>query len=98
MDKKDDHNEEEQHLDNEHKEFNKNMEDSIYNLFLKMFVNDSWTCVLQVEKPYYLAGIYPEVYIECGSLNVNEVADDEFLYCSSCGNNTAILKKYWKWK
>ena len=63
-----------------------------------MFVNDSWTCESQVEKPYYSAGIYPDVCIECGSLDINEIADDEFPRCSSCGNNTAVSKKRWKWK
>ncbi|GBB94705.1 hypothetical protein RclHR1_02400001 [Rhizophagus clarus] len=93
MDKEDDCNEEVQHLDSENEEFDKNMEDSICNLFSKVFVNDLWTCVSQVEKLYYSAGIYPEVCIECESLNVNEVTDDKFPRCSSCGNNTAISKK-----
>ncbi|GES78233.1 hypothetical protein GLOIN_2v1880501 [Rhizophagus clarus] len=94
IDKEDNCNEKEQHLDSENEEFDKNMEDSICDLFSKVFVNDSWTCVSQVEKLYYSAGIYPELCIECESLNVNEVADDEFSCCSSCGNNTAVSKKH----
>jgi hypothetical protein len=33
----------------------------ICEIFSRVFVNDSWSCSLQVEKPYYLAGIYPDI-------------------------------------
>ena len=75
------------------------VEDPIRELFLKVFINDSWTCVSQVEKPYYSAGIYPDVCIECGSLNVAKPAKGEHPYCSGCvNNNTSTSKKRLKWK
>jgi len=72
--------------------------DSIQELFLKVFVNDSWSCMLQVEKPYYLAGIYPEVCIECGNLDVIKAAKGETSCCSECSGKTVISKKRLKWK
>ncbi|CAG8855342.1 22928_t:CDS:2, partial [Gigaspora margarita] len=35
--------------------------------------------------PYYSAGIYPDACIECGYLNVNKPAKDEYPRCSDCG-------------
>jgi hypothetical protein len=74
------------------------MEDSICKLFSRVFVNDSWSCASQVEKPYYSGEIYPNVCIECGSLDVNKTVKDKFSHCSSCSNNTIISKKHLKWK
>ena len=36
-----------------------NMKDSIYELFSRVYVNDSWSCLSQVERPYYSTKIYP---------------------------------------
>ncbi len=96
------YNEDEQHehgnVGDEPEESEKDVEE-IRELFLRVFVNDSWSCVSQIEKPYYSAGIYPDVCIECGNLDViNRTAKDEFPRCSTCSNNTAVSKKRQKWK
>ncbi|CAG8760024.1 6397_t:CDS:2, partial [Rhizophagus irregularis] len=63
-----------------------------------VFVNDSWSCSSPIEKPYYSAGIYPDVCIECGSLDVNRVTKDEHPHCSGCNSDTIVSKKRLKWK
>jgi hypothetical protein len=73
-------------------------ETSINKLFSRVFVNDLWSCSSQVKKPYYSARIYPDVYIECGSLDVIRVAKDEHPHCSGCSGNTGASKKRLKWK
>ncbi|EXX50135.1 hypothetical protein GLOIN_2v1786258 [Rhizophagus irregularis DAOM 181602=DAOM 197198] len=98
LDEGDDCNEDEPENSDDENESDNNMEDSIRELFSRVFVNDSWSCTSQVEKPYYSAGIYPDVCIECGSLDINETAEDKFPHCSSCSDNTAISKKRLKWK
>lgn len=98
LDEEDDRNEiEPENLDDENGE-DENI-DSIHELFSRVFVNDAWSCASQVEKPYYSAGIYPDVCIECGSLDVNILTtDDKFPHCSGCSNNTSNSKKRLKWK
>ncbi|CAG8784302.1 17660_t:CDS:1, partial [Rhizophagus irregularis] len=60
LDEGDDCNEDEpENSDDENKSDN-NMKDSIRELFLRVFVNDSWSCTSQIEKLYYSAGIYPD--------------------------------------
>lgn len=73
-------------------------EDFIREIFLRVFVNDSWSCASQIERPYYSAGIYPDVCFECGSLEVTKVAKGEHPHCSGCGGNTNLSKKRLKWK
>ena len=73
-------------------------EDSIREIFSRVFVNDSWSCASQVEKPYYSAGIFPDVCFECGSSNVTEVTTGEHPHCSICSGNTNISKKRLRWK
>jgi len=74
-------------------------EDSICEIFSRVFVNDSWSCASQVEKPYYSAGIYPDVCFECGSPEVTiNVTKGEHPHCSGCGGNTSLSKKRIKWK
>ena len=51
-----------------------------------------------MEKPYYSAGIYPEVCIECGNLDVIKAAKGETSRCSECSGKTVISKKRLKWK
>jgi len=68
-------------------------EDSIREIFSKVFVNDSWSCASQVEKPYYSASIFPDVCLECGSLDVTRVTKGEHPHCSVCSSNTNISKK-----
>ena len=98
IDEEDDCNENEpEDLDDMDEELDNNMGDSIHELFSRVFVNNSWSCASQVEKPYYSAGIYPDVCIECGSLEVNRTTKDEHPLCNGCGNNT-ISKKRLKWK
>ncbi|PKC15507.1 hypothetical protein RhiirA5_408130 [Rhizophagus irregularis] len=63
-----------------------------------VFVNDSWSCASQVEKPYYSAGIFLDVYFECGSLEVTNVAKGEHPHCSGCGGNTNLSNKRLGWK
>src|SRR5947209_16910467 len=46
--------------DNNEKEEHEEKEDSIREIVSRVFVNDSWTCASQVEKPYFSAGIYPD--------------------------------------
>ncbi|GET04088.1 uncharacterized protein LOC105326236 [Rhizophagus clarus] len=68
-------------------------EDSIREIFSRVFVNDSWSCASQVEKPYYSAGIFPDICFECRSPEVTNVAKGEHPHCSSCGGNTINLSK-----
>jgi len=75
-----------------------NMDDSIRELFLRVFVNDSWSCESQVEKPYYSAGIYPDVCIECGNSEVTRAEKGEHPHCTDCSSNNVISKKRLKWK
>ena len=95
---------ESEELDNENEESDIDMEesdnakDSIHELFLRVFVNDSWSYASQVERPYYSAGIYPDICITCESLDVNRIAKDEHPHCSGCNGNTVISKKRLKWK
>jgi hypothetical protein len=95
-DEKSDNNEEEE-SEKEEEESEKE-EDSIREIFSRVFVNDSWSCASQIEKPYYSAGIYPDVCIECGNLNVAKVAKGEHPHCNDCDGNTNISKKRLKWK
>src|SRR3954453_11221546 len=81
IDEEDDCNENEQYepaedLDDMEEELDDNMEDSIRELFSRVFVNNSWSCASQIEKPYYSAGIYSDICIECGSLKVNRTKKD----------------------
>ncbi|CAB4425838.1 unnamed protein product [Rhizophagus irregularis] len=73
-------------------------EDTIREIFSRVFVNDSWSCASQVEKPYYLAGIFPDVCFECGSLNITKVTKGELPHCSVCSGNTNTSKKRLRWK
>ncbi|CAG8759807.1 13806_t:CDS:1 [Racocetra persica] len=66
--------------------------DSIYELFLKVFVNDSLICTTEIEKPYYSARIYPDVCIHCGCLDVSKSAN-KYPRCNDCENNLANSKK-----
>lgn len=94
---KDSDNEKEDSDNNEEEEYEKK-EDSIREIFSRVFVNDSWSCASQVEKPYYSAGIYPDVCIKCGSLDVTRVAKGEQPCCSECSGNSSISKKRLRWK
>ncbi|RIB00769.1 hypothetical protein C2G38_2233037 [Gigaspora rosea] len=75
----------EDYSDENIEESDDNAEESISELFSRVFVNDSLTCALNIEKPYYSAGIYPNVCIKCGSLEVSKPAKGEYLSCSDCG-------------
>ncbi|CAG8802433.1 29681_t:CDS:1, partial [Racocetra persica] len=44
-----------------------NLEDLIRMLFKRVFVNNLWTCALPIEKLYYLASIYSDIYYNCNS-------------------------------
>jgi hypothetical protein len=66
---------------------------SIREIFSRVFVNDLWSCFSQVEKPYYSAGIYPDICFKCGSPEVTKVAKGEQPHCSVCSGNTNVLKK-----
>ncbi|CAG8612740.1 7401_t:CDS:2, partial [Scutellospora calospora] len=68
-------------------------EDLIHELFSRVFINDSLSCNANVEKPYYSAGIYSDVCIECGCLNINRPAKNEHPHCSDCGGNSINPKK-----
>ncbi|CAG8848930.1 30799_t:CDS:1, partial [Racocetra persica] len=72
------------------KESDKNIEepdtvakDSIYELFLKVFVNDLLICTTKIEKPYYSARIYPDVCVHCGCLDGSKLAN-EYPHCNDC--------------
>uniref|UniRef100_U9T5Z8 Uncharacterized protein n=1 Tax=Rhizophagus irregularis (strain DAOM 181602 / DAOM 197198 / MUCL 43194) TaxID=747089 RepID=U9T5Z8_RHIID len=54
-----------------------NTEDPIQELFSRVFVNDSWSCTSQVEKPYFSTGIYPDICIECGNSNIDKAEKGE---------------------
>ncbi|RIB24902.1 hypothetical protein C2G38_2280540 [Gigaspora rosea] len=68
-------------------------EDSISELFSRVFVNDSLFCSATIEKPYYSAGIYPAICIKCGCRNVNKPTKNEHPHCSNCGSNAINLRK-----
>ncbi|GES77342.1 hypothetical protein GLOIN_2v1880501 [Rhizophagus clarus] len=73
--------------------------DFIREIFSRVFVNNSWSCALQIEKPYYSAGIFLDVCFECRSPEVTNVAKGEHPHCSGCGGNTINLsKKRLRWK
>jgi len=103
MDEKNDYSENEQreHEDSDDKEFDNimeeksdnNIKDLIHELFLRVFINNSWSYASQVEKPYYSARIYPNICIECKNLNIIKPAKGELSYCNSCNNNITISKK-----
>ncbi|CAG8449114.1 2639_t:CDS:2 [Scutellospora calospora] len=65
---------------------------SIYELFLKVFVNDSLTCTTEIEKPYYSARIYPDVCIHCGCLDISN-SENEYPHCNDYESNLTNLKK-----
>lgn len=75
-----------------------NTEDPIQELFSRVFVNDSWSCTSQVEKPYFSTGIYPDICIECGNSNIDKAEKGEHPRCSECSGNTVTSKKRLKWK
>lgn len=93
----DDSENEKEDSDNNEEEEHEEKEDSIREIFSRVFVNDSWTCASQVEKPYFSAGIYPDVCIECGNLNVSRV-EKEHPRCNDCSGNTSVSKKRLRWK
>ena len=78
-------------------ESDNNVGDSIRELFSRVFINDSWSCSLQVEKPYYSAGIYLDACVECGNLDVTKPAKGEHPRCSDCSDNTINSKKRLRW-
>src|SRR6266540_2991701 len=47
-----------------------NMKDSIYELFSRVYVNDSWSFLSQVERPYSSLNTYPAACIVSESLDV----------------------------
>ncbi|CAG8832438.1 32325_t:CDS:2, partial [Racocetra persica] len=51
---------------------NNNTEDSISELFSRVFVNDSLFCASKIEKPYYSAKIYSNICINCRCLEVSK--------------------------
>ncbi|CAG8610233.1 1741_t:CDS:1 [Racocetra persica] len=59
----------------------------IYKLFQRVFVNDSWSCASPIEKPYYLAGIFPPVCFLCGNRDVTNPSKGERPLCARCGEN-----------
>ncbi|GBB92620.1 hypothetical protein RclHR1_20330001 [Rhizophagus clarus] len=69
-------------------------EDTIREIFSRVFVNDSWSCASQVKKPYYSAGIFLDVCFECKSPNVTEVIKGELSHCSVYSGNTNTSKKW----
>ncbi|CAG8605330.1 10634_t:CDS:2 [Racocetra persica] len=77
----------------ENLEFDTHGEDSINELFSRVLINDSLSCSATIEKPYYSAGIYPAVCIECGCRDVNRPAKDEYPCCSDCGGNSINPRK-----
>ncbi|CAG8815915.1 2760_t:CDS:1, partial [Gigaspora margarita] len=50
-------------------------------------------CDPKIEKPYYSARIYSDTCIECGCLNINKPAKDEYSRCSDCGSTSTNPKK-----
>ncbi|CAG8848573.1 37222_t:CDS:2, partial [Gigaspora margarita] len=68
-------------------------EDSISELFSRVFVNDSLFCSATIEKPYYSAGIYPAVCIKYGCCDVNKPTKNEHPHCSDYGSNSINLRK-----
>ncbi|CAG8827310.1 46150_t:CDS:1, partial [Gigaspora margarita] len=62
-----------------------------------VFVNDSWTCASPIERPYYSAGIYPDICYNCGSAEDLKKTKGELPLCSKCTGVT-IPKKRFKWK
>ncbi|CAG8825048.1 16895_t:CDS:2, partial [Racocetra persica] len=74
-------------------EHNTHRENSINKLFFRVFVNNLLSCAERIEKPYYSAGIYPDVCIEYECLNINRPTKDEHPCYSDCGSNSLNPKK-----
>ncbi|CAG8806607.1 44727_t:CDS:2, partial [Gigaspora margarita] len=72
-----------------------NVEVPIKILFEKVFVNDLWTCALLIERPYYSAGIYPDICYNCGSAEDLKKTKGKLPLCSKCTGVT-IPKKWAK--
>ncbi|CAG8837886.1 29449_t:CDS:2, partial [Gigaspora margarita] len=70
--------------------------DPLYELFQKVFVNDSWNCASPIEKPYYLAEIFSLVCYHCRNQNVTKTSKDEQPLCVKC-NGKPLPKKRFKW-
>ncbi|CAG8530061.1 7264_t:CDS:2, partial [Gigaspora margarita] len=70
--------------------------DPVQELFTHIFVNDSWTCASLIEKPYYLAKIYPSICYTCGSPDIERMASKNTY--STCNNCTTSSKKQYKWE
>ncbi|CAG8823843.1 2963_t:CDS:1, partial [Racocetra persica] len=60
-----------------------NIEDLIRMLFERVFVNNSWICVLLIENLYYLAVIYPDICYNCsGAENLKTTKDEQSIKLS----------------
>ncbi|RHZ79347.1 hypothetical protein Glove_149g119 [Diversispora epigaea] len=78
-------------------ESSNNTENTIHELFSRVFVNDSMSCASQVEKSYYLASIYPNVCIEYGNPSVSKLAKSERPQCNDYKSNVTNSKKCLRW-
>ncbi|CAG8789184.1 11532_t:CDS:1, partial [Racocetra persica] len=70
--------------------------DPLYELFQRVFVNNSWNCASPIEKPYYSAGIFSLVCYLCGNQNVTKSPKSERSLCVKC-NGKPLPKKQFKW-
>ncbi|CAG8556438.1 8858_t:CDS:2, partial [Cetraspora pellucida] len=59
----------------------KSTNDPLYKLFQKVFINDSWSCVSLIEKPYYFAEIFFEMCYLYGDQNAAKTLKTEQPLC-----------------
>ncbi|CAG8852561.1 41744_t:CDS:2, partial [Gigaspora margarita] len=80
-----------------YKKQDKNMMDEIDNsireIFKRVFVNDSWICDFSIEKLYYFAKIYSDICYLCGSFKIElSISKSTQLVCRSCNNTNSPTK------
>ncbi|CAG8653524.1 11113_t:CDS:2 [Gigaspora margarita] len=66
--------------------------DSIYKLFQYIFVNNSWSCALPIEKPYYSAEIFPVICFLYENRNVIKLSKGECPLCAGCSKKSLPKK------
>lgn len=67
--------------------------DSIAELFKLVQINKKHTCDSVIEKPYFVAGIFPQVCNICGiSEDIIQIGD-ELPFCEECHTKTGEKRK-----
>lgn len=75
--------------------------DNIGDLFKKVKINDSLTCNLPMEVPYYSSGLFENICFQCGNIpeendeSINSVSIDDgyYYYCNECNSSVSDKRK-----